>query len=39
MHRMSIDSVDLAREVGETLFGDYEVNVTPAVVFRDDSVT
>ena len=36
---MSIDSIQLAGEVGETLFGDDEVHVTLVVVFRDNRVT
>lgn len=38
MHGMGVESVGLAGEVGEALFGDDEVNVTLVVIFRDDGV-
>ena len=38
VHGMSIDRLKLAGEVGETLFGDDEVNVTLVVVFWDNRV-
>ena len=35
---MKLDSINLAGEVGETLFGDYEVDVALVVILRDDGV-
>ena len=38
MHGMSIDRWNLAGEAGKALFGDYEVDVTLVVIFRDHGV-